>query len=151
MTDEIKINKKMFLLILGLLVSLVVGGFLVFGSSSQSTDDKNTVPTGAQVILTAPNAQGVQEIYLKASSGGYDKSEIVVKKGVPVRLHFSAKNAGCGSYMVIYGLKNGLRDVNALSRDGEDSVVDFTPTQEGTYEYNCGMRMFRGGRFVVVA
>ena len=69
----------------------------------------------------------------------------MVRKGVPVRLHFTAINAGCGSQLVIYGM-----NVKALSR-GQETVVEFTPEKEGTFEYNCGMRMFDPGRFVVTA
>ncbi len=155
MSDEIKISKKMLYMFFGLIIASIVGGYLIFGSEITTPGNGDTTFTRTQATVAQPavtqNAQGLQEVYLKATSAGYDKNEIVVKKGIPVRLHFSAKNAGCGSYMVIYGLKNGLRDVNAISRNGEDYIVDFTPQNEGTYEYNCGMRMFRGGRFVVVA
>lgn len=89
----------------------------------------------------------VQDIYIRAlSTYSYDTEEITVKKGIPVRLHFSADDgAGCGRAFYIYGL-----GVKAVSRGGEEQVVDFTPDAAGTYEYNCGMRMFSPGRLVVV-
>ncbi len=92
------------------------------------------------------SAGGIQDIYIRAlSSGTYDKSQIQVNKGVPVRLHFSADpNVGCGRQLIIYGM-----NVKALSRNGEENIVSFTPDKAGTFEYNCGMRMFRGGRLVV--
>ncbi|MEM2963126.1 MAG: cupredoxin domain-containing protein [Candidatus Anstonellales archaeon] len=105
----------------------------------------NTSPS-SYVTGTSGNKE-VQDIYIRAlSTGRYDKDRIEVKKGVPVRLHFSAdKNAGCGRQLVIYGL-----NVRAISKSGEEQIVDFIPNREGTFEYNCGMRMFRGGKLVVV-
>lgn len=156
MSDEIKIHKNTGLLLVGLLLAMVVGGYVVFGSSADVTTSISNTPTNQQSPpskLTessgssqTPGSSGqAQEVYLKATGAGYDKSEITVKKGVPVRLHFTAQNAGCGSQLVIYGL-----NVKALSR-GQETVVEFTPTQEGTYQYSCGMRMFPPGKFVVTA
>lgn len=97
--------------------------------------------------LSGNGSGPAQDIYLKALAGGtYDKREITVKKGVPVKLHFTAdKDAGCGRQLVVYGL-----NVNAISKNGEENVVQFTPQKTGSFEYNCGMRMFRPGKLVVV-
>ncbi len=102
------------------------------------------------VLLNSTNASGgkdAQDIFIKAKNDGtYDKAEVTVKAGSPVRLHFTADtDAGCGRQMVIYGL-----NIRAVSTNGEEDVVDFIPQQAGTYEYNCGMRMWRAGRLVVV-
>ncbi len=152
MSGEIKFQKTTAYLIVGLFVALVFGGYLVYGTSSNSqhqaaisgTNHPSVNQPSQPNVATQPSVGGVQEVYLKASGSGYDPAQITVKKGIPVKLHFSATNAGCGSYMQIYGL-----DAHAISRNGEDSVVEFTPTQEGTYEYNCGMRMFQPGHLVV--
>ncbi len=107
------------------------------------------VQPSSGTIKTAGTGTGVaQDVYIKAlSSGSYDKSEVTVKKGVPVNLHFSAESGvACGRYFQVYGMDN----VNALSKNGEEVVVNFTPQKEGTYEYSCGMRMFRPGKLVVV-
>jgi plastocyanin domain-containing protein len=90
--------------------------------------------------------EGVQDIYIRAlSSRSYDPMEITVKKGIPVRLHFTADaNAGCGRQIVLYGL-----NVRSTSVNGQENIVEFIPNTAGTYEYNCGMRMWRPGKLVV--
>ena len=144
MENEVKINKTTALLLAGLFLAVVAGGYVVFADNGQS---QPAVPSGGSGEVQPPAATGdMQEVYLKATAGGYDKSEIVVKKGIPVRLHFTAINAGCGSQLVIYGM-----NVKALSRNGQEAVVEFTPQNEGTFEYNCGMKMMDPGRFVVTA
>ena len=100
------------------------------------------------VLVNASNSSAVQDIYIKAlSDGTYDKSELTVKKGVPVRLHFTADpNAGCGRQMVIYSL-----NIRATSTNGEESIVEFIPQQEGTYDISCGMRMWGPAKLVVTS
>ncbi|MFN7991827.1 MAG: cupredoxin domain-containing protein [Candidatus Micrarchaeia archaeon] len=138
--EGITIRKSTAYLMIGLVVAVLFGAYIVFsapGSGNQGTN------VGSGGVSGGP----AQEIYIKAlSDGTYDKQEVTVKKGMLVRLHFTAdRNAGCGRQMVIYGL-----NVNAISRSGEESVVEFTPQQAGTFEYNCGMRMWRPGRLNVV-
>lgn len=105
-------------------------------------------PKAVQLDSTNASAQkDVQDIYIKAKNDGtYDKAEVTVEAGSPVRLHFTADpDAGCGRQMVIYGL-----NIRAVSTNGEEDLVEFIPQKAGTYEYNCGMRMWRAGRLVVV-
>ena len=159
MTEEIRVQKNTVLIVVGLLLAIVFGGYLVFGTTSNSqatgvtTLGQTTKTIGNQPNQAVPSAgqpsapnKGMQEVYLKATGYGYDKSEITVKKDIPVRLHFTAENAGCGRQLVIYGL-----DVRALSQNGEEAIVEFTPTKEGSYQYSCGMRMFPPGNFIVTA
>ncbi len=121
------------------------GGCGIGGGGATAAPD----PSKA-VLVNSTNAssQGdVQDIYIKAKNDGtYDREEVTVNAGSPVRLHFTADpDAGCGRQMVIYGL-----NIKAVSTNGEENVVEFIPKQAGTYEYNCGMRMWRAGRLVVV-
>lgn len=141
MGNEVSINKTTAVLLAGLFLAIIVGGYVVFANNGQTGSTPQTVQNQPPAATG-----GVQDVYLKATAGGYDKSEIVVKKGIPVRLHFTAQNAGCGSQLVIYGM-----NVKALSKNGQETVVEFTPQNEGTFEYNCGMRMMDPGRFVVTA
>ncbi len=105
---------------------------------------------GAQNALLfddgAAEAGNLQEIYIRAKNDGtYDVEQLSVTSKEPVRLHFRAdSNAGCGRQIVIYGL-----GIKAVSVNGEESIVDFVPQEPGTYEYNCGMRMWKGGKLVV--
>lgn len=124
------------------------GGQQAQGSAGQLANAAANGNNGNSPSANQPNqAQAtIQDVYIKATSYGYDKYEVTVKKGIPVRLHFTAINAGCGSYLKIYGMNVGVQ-----SKGGQEATVEFTPTSEGTYEYNCGMRMFPPGKFVVVA
>ncbi len=166
MANDIAIKKTTLLLVAGLAIVFLAGGYFLYAMGSGEAASHGTAGTGAENAdagagaPATPNGSGavqtdeggnddatVQDIHIRAlSSYGYDKNEVTVRKGVPVRLHFSAESgAGCGRAFYIYGL-----GVQAVSRNGEEQVVDFTPAQAGTYEYNCGMKMFRPGRLVVV-
>lgn len=139
MGSGIVIQKTMLLAFAGLIISALIGSYLVFGNNSST---KNAVKPSED---TQENGN-YQEIYIKAlGTGTYDKPEVTVKKGIPVRLHFSAEqSAGCGKVMV-------MRDfgIQLISRSGEEQTAVFTPEQEGTYEYSCSMRMFIGKMKVV--
>ena len=152
MSNEIKIQKNTGILLVGLFLAIVLGGYFVLGSTAstaQSSGGNAITPSdSSNQPSTAPSVNGgAQEVYLKATGSGYDKMQITVKKGIPVRLHFTAQNAGCGSYLKIYGIDGA----NVLSQNGQEAIVEFTPTQEGTYQYTCGMRMFAPGKFIVTA
>ncbi|MFH1443048.1 MAG: cupredoxin domain-containing protein [Candidatus Micrarchaeota archaeon] len=86
------------------------------------------------------NAGEVQIVEIRAlGTGFYDKQEVRVKAGVPVRLRFSAElSSGCGRQLVMPDF-----GVNLISRSGETVEAEFTP-QKGQYPYRCGMNMFRG-------
>ena len=107
-------------------------------------------PASNPVIAGAGNLQnqnpplvvgGVQDVYVRAlDAGRYDKQEITVKAGIPVRMHFSAdSNSGCGRQIVLPDFK-----LNAISSNGEEKILEFTPSTPGSYAYRCGMNMFRG-------
>ncbi len=150
MSNEIKIQKNTSLILIGLFLAIVFGVYLVFGATANANANAQstglTTPTLGNPSQPNTPSGGIQEVYLQATGYGYDKSQITVKKGIPVRLHFTAKNAGCGSYMQIRGL-----NVHAQSRNGQEDIIEFTPQQEGTYQYTCGMGMFPPGNFIVTA
>jgi hypothetical protein len=116
------------------------GGFIASGTKESGSSLANA---------TAPQTGGAaQDIYIRAlDTGVYDNMAITVKKSIPVRLHFTADtDAGCGRQLVIYGL-----NVQAVSQNGEEDVVEFTPQDAGTYEYSCGMHMWGPGKLVVTS
>ncbi|MCR4368619.1 MAG: cupredoxin domain-containing protein [archaeon] len=124
---------------------------LFLGAQFIALNSKNA-PNADNVDNNAPPneiTQGpgtMQEVYLKAlGTGVYDKQKITVKRGIPVRLHFSAEqNSGCGKFFMIpkYG-------VQLVSRNGEEQTAVFTPNEAGVFEYSCSMRMFVGKLEVV--
>ena len=163
-------QKTTVLLVAGLVLAVLFGAYTVFSTPSQvksGAEPANThvpppqaakaggcgcggiIGTGSGSssanVTTGGNAQ---DIYIRAlATGVYDNMEITVKKGSPVRLHFTADpQAGCGRQLVIYGL-----NVQAVSQSGEEDAVVFTPQDAGTYEYSCGMRMWGPGKLIVTS
>lgn len=170
MGEKNKSEVKLLFLLTGVLLVLVVfGGYVIFangltkfvdyqnalpkqngdqdscivnqyggGSSDNTNNVTNSVTNGA--------AAEVQEVRITAlSSGVYDKAEVTVKKGVPVKLYFTAEqNAGCGKMMILDGF-----NIKLTSTNGQTVTAEFTPQEEGTYSYHCGMWMFVGKLRVV--
>ncbi len=73
-------------------------------------------------------------------AGGYEPSEVRLKKGVPARLRFVRKDSGgCTEQLLIpdFGVKQALPGLT-------ETVVEFTPDKAGTFAFTCGMRMVKG-------
>lgn len=84
-------------------------------------------------------AEAVQEVTITVA-GGYEPSQVQLKKGVPARLRFLRKDtSSCSEELLIpdFGVKQKLA---ALS----ETVVEFTPDKVGTFPFSCGMRMLKG-------
>jgi hypothetical protein len=90
------------------------------------------------------NAQGVQEIDLIVTPGGYSPLRFAVKKDVPVRVTFrQLGRVGCGNELNLpYGtnLAAGLK-----LKDAEDvQVAEFTPREAGDFTFFCAHVMYKG-------
>ena len=137
---DFTIRKTTALVFAGLILAVMLGAYTVFSTPE---------PGNRGTVITQGNGSAggaAQDIYIRSlSDGTYDKQEVTVQKGVPVRLHFTADpNAGCGRQMVINGL-----NIKALSQNGEEDIVEFIPQQSGTFEYNCPMGMWKPGKLIV--
>ncbi len=88
--------------------------------------------------LAAVN-RGVQEVQLSVQGGNYLPNPIRVKVGVPVRLVADVANMpGCSKSVV-------MRDFGVSKTvQAGDNVIEFTPTQSGTFSFSCSMGMYRG-------
>ncbi len=116
------------------------------GAGAQAGNAAGNTGSAQQGGSATGNAGGaVQDVYIKAlPTGSYDKTEVHVKAGVPVRLHFTAEQgSGCGALFILDGFGIQLTSLNAV-----EQVATFTPTTPGTYEYHCGMHMFVGRMIV---
>ena len=94
--------------------------------------------TGTQGTV---NANGVQEISLSMQNGAY--STLRAKKGVPVRIVADMNTLrGCSRTVVFpeFGIRKTL--------SAGDNIIEFTPTKSGTFDFTCGMGMYRG-KFIV--
>jgi len=81
----------------------------------------------------------VQEVTITVQ-GGYQPSEVTLKKGVPARLRFVRKDSGgCGEELLIpdFEVKQPLPGL-------KETVVDFVPDKAGTFPFSCGMQMMKG-------
>ena len=90
------------------------------------------------------NAEGVQEVDLIVTPGGYSPLRFSVKRGVPVRLIFrQLGRVGCGNEL---NFPTGPNDYVALELDSQDDkeVFEFTPQVTGEFQFQCAHLMYRG-------
>lgn len=88
---------------------------------------------------------GVQEVKVTVK-GGYDPDTIVVKRGKPVRLHFTRQESALCSEVVVFD----KLDLSAKLPEGQRVTLEFTPTEAGDIPFQCQMGMLRG-KVVVTA
>lgn len=72
--------------------------------------------------------------------GGYEPAHVRVVQGVPVRIAFDRREtSGCSEEVVIpeFGIRKFLPA-------HQTTTVEFTPEEQGSYEFTCGMGMLRG-------
>lgn len=114
----------------------------VLAFSSTLMNSYGTEPTGlafAQQEAPSPSG-GVQEVTIKAEAIRYNPSSVTVKKGVPVKLTLeAASDAGCTRSFVFpeFNIRK------TLPKNGK-IIVEFTPTESGTFPFSCSMAMARG-------
>jgi len=90
------------------------------------------------------NAEGVQEVDLIVTPGGYSPLRFSVKKGVPVRLTFrQLGRVGCGNEL---NFPTGPEDYAALELDSstDKEVLEFTPQVAGEFQFQCAHLMYKG-------
>jgi len=154
-----------------LIALVVVGmfGFLIFGSfatpvnaapqqplayGAQATGGQAAAAGNQQAALLgapaqaggqqaggtlAPTNSGVQEVTISVQGSTYYPNPIRVKKGIPVRITADIANMpGCSKSVVMPDF--GIRKVVSAS----DNIIEFTPTQSGTFSFSCSMNMYRG-------
>ena len=133
-----------------LIFAFLANSFMATGIKSNGSTSTTSTTTG-QLANNGNSGSQIQQpssdIYIKAlNSFSYNPQQVTVKKGQLTKIHFTAEsNVGCGRQLVVYGM-----NLNAVSKNGEEQVIEFTPQKEGTFEYNCGMRMMKPGKLVVV-
>jgi hypothetical protein len=90
------------------------------------------------------NEQGIQEVDLIVTPGGYSPLRFAVKVGVPVRLTFrQLGEVGCGNELIF---PVGPENTAALYLESESDkkVFDFTPGTVGEFMFYCSHQMYRG-------
>lgn len=142
-TQKILKISAIIVLILGLIMlnrglSMIGSPYSFSGIQSKFTSTSaSAIGTGA--ILT----NGVQEINMNVDASGYSPNSFVIKKGVPVKWNVNVKQlTGCNSELIMNEYKIDKQLKQGLN------VIEFTPTQDGTIPFTCGMGMLRGS-FIV--
>jgi len=87
----------------------------------------------------AKTNQGIQEIDI-AVDGGYEPSRVVVSAGQRVRLNFYRKDPSSCLEEVRFPDFHITQDLPLK----QVTPIEFTPNKPGTYDFTCGMNMFRG-------
>jgi hypothetical protein len=112
----------------------------------------NFVVNPPQVLAAEPpppveipvNAEGVQEVDLIVTPGGYSPLRFAVQKGVPVRITFrQLGEVGCGNELN-FPTGSGGQAALTLSSPSDKQVLEFTPQETGQFEFFCGHLMYRG-------
>jgi hypothetical protein len=94
------------------------------------------------------NAEGIQEVDLIITPGGYSPLRFAVKKDLPVRLIFrQLGQVGCGNEL---NFPTGPDNMVSLKLDTptEQETYEFTPATAGEFQFYCGHLMYRGIMFV---
>ena len=100
--------------------------------------------TNSAEAVQAQMKDGVQEVTTQLQSGSY--APIIVEKGTKVRWTIEAEQGsinGCNNKVIAreYGIEQKL--------SVGENVIEFTPTEVGTYAYSCWMGMIRSKIYVV--
>jgi sulfite exporter TauE/SafE len=92
-------------------------------------------------IVTDSNTLGqVQKLNVSLTDSGYVPQKFTVKKGVPVQLTVTNREArGCIQAFVIPDL-----NIRRTIRQGAWSTIDFTPQKAGKISFTCSMGMYYG-------
>ena len=114
--------------------------FLLTPKEAQAAASPAPAKTEAKAAPEAKAGAGaVQEVTITVA-GGYEPSEVKLKKGVPARLRFIRKDTGgCSEELLIpeFGVKKTLPGLS-------ETVVELTPDKAGTFPFTCGMGMLKG-------
>ncbi len=90
------------------------------------------------------NDEGVQEVDLIVTPGGYSPLRFSVQKGIPVKVTFrQLGRVGCGNELNLNygpGLSAGLK----LEDPSDSDVFEFTPEHSGEFQFFCAHLMYKG-------
>ncbi len=85
---------------------------------------------GSALAGETPEEPAVREIRMTAKKYEYNPNEVRVQQGERVRLVLKALDRTHGFEIKEYGIKTELKE-------GEDTVVEFTADQAGSFQFKC--------------
>lgn len=119
-------------------VLVIILGFSMFNSGLSLSGFASTISPSDSDISRAIIEDGIQIVNTSLNPGRYEA--ISVKAGMPVKWTITAEKGtinGCNNRIFIpeYGIEKKFK----LG----DNVIEFTPTETGTFTYSCWMGMIR--------
>ena len=143
MTEVIKIKKSVLFGIVGV---VLIGLFLVAAVKGMFSSDasQDELVKGGSFGSNKMYLDGnTQVINLGVANYNYDPETITVEAGRPVRIVGNMDQlGGCLRAFTIPQL-----GISKLFKNG-DNVMEFTPTQKGTFGFSCSMGMGTGSLIV---
>lgn len=119
----------------------------VFSFSLEQPQIKDVAPPAPFEVKV--NDQGVQEFTLVVTPGGYSPTRFVVRKGIPVQMSFRSLGSVGSGMTLIFATNSTNSDALVLKSPDDKQVLEFTPTEAGSFEFFCSHRMYRGVMTVV--
>lgn len=115
--------------------------------SQQNNIEKNMDPTGMPTIEKQVSKEiketvimgDFQEVDLKVNASGYSPNVIIAQKNIPLRINVYMEDKSHASTIVFpdFGIEKKIFP-------GSLSLIQISPTQEGTFKIRCPMDMVRG-------
>ena len=125
-------------------ILVVVLGFVMFNNGLALSGINLSQGSGASSAVRAEVEGDVQVVTTELKGGRYEP--VIVEVGKPVKWNIKASNGsinGCNNRMFIreYGIEKNL--------ENGDNIIEFTPTEIGTFTYSCWMGMIKSKIYVV--
>jgi hypothetical protein len=90
------------------------------------------------------NSQGVQELNLTITPGGYSPMRFQVKKDIPVKINFRALGeVGCGNVLIYPANPNNTLNLT-LESVTDLKVLEYVPQVVGDFQFQCTTNCYRG-------
>ena len=123
---------------------LVVLGFSMFNNALALSGINFSQGSENDSGVRAEIQDNIQVVTTKLKGGTYEP--IIVEVGKPVKWNIQVSNGslnGCNNKIIIreYEIEKSL--------EMGDNIIEFTPTEAGTYTYSCWMGMLRSKIYVV--
>jgi putative intracellular protease/amidase/plastocyanin len=91
--------------------------------------------------VAAVSEGGVQVVAITVTDSGFEPALVSAKPGTPIRFTFDRRTkSGCLEAVKIPSLNVAARPLTI----GAKTTIDVAAPAAGTYEFTCGMEMFRG-------
>jgi plastocyanin len=124
-------NPIMLVVLLAFLGTMVVGKGLIFPAKSEASGQ-------IEPVKFTPASNNIQDIAV--TSRGYTPNNIVVEAGNTATINFKPeKGSSCLQTIRSEGL-----GISAKLKEGSDNYINIKDLKPGTYEYACGMGMYKG-------